>query len=67
MDKKAEPTVTHNGTTYKVADLPEDARKQFLNLQVADSEIKRLQMQLALAQTAKSAYEQALVEELPKE
>ena len=66
MDKKPEPTVTHNGTTYKVADLPEEAKKQFMNMQVADAEIKRLQMQLAFAQTAKSAYEHALVQELPK-
>ena len=67
MAENTEPTVTHNGTTYKVADLPEDARKQFMNLQVAETEIRRLQMQLALAQTAKNAYEQALVKELPKE
>lgn len=67
MEKKEEATLTHDGKTYKVSELNEDARKQFLNVQVADGEIKRLKMQLALAQTALSAYEQALVQQLPKE
>lgn len=57
--------VTINGKTYKVADLSEDARKQLISIQITESEIKRLQAQLAIAQTAKNAYQQALVLALP--
>jgi predicted FMN-binding regulatory protein PaiB len=68
MAKKSdEATLTHNNRTYKVADLPEEAQKQLMNVQAAELEIKRLQMQLALAQTARSAYQLALVEALPRE
>ncbi|MCX6178406.1 MAG: DUF6447 family protein [Chlorobiales bacterium] len=63
--KIEEPTLTHNGTTYKVTELSEEAQKQLINVKVAEGEIRRLQMQLAIAQTAHSAYEQALVAALP--
>ena len=58
--KKEEPSLTVNGVKYFVADLSEEAKKQVLNVQAAESEINRLQMQLALAQTARNAYQQAL-------
>ena len=64
--KIEEPTLTHNGKTYIVSDLPEESQKQLLNATVAENEIKRLQMQLAITQTAHSAYEQALIASLPK-
>ena len=60
-----EPTLTHNGKTYNVSELPEAAQKQLINVKIADSEIWRLQMQLAIAQTAHNAYQQALIELLP--
>ena len=63
--KIEEPTLTHNGKTYKVSELSEEAQKQLLNAKVAENEIRRLQMQLAIAQTAHSAYEQALIASLP--
>jgi len=66
MAKKEEPTLTHNDKSYKVSELSEDARKQLINVQATEAEIRRLQVQLAIAQTARSAYEQALVELLPK-
>ena len=66
MEKKGEPTLTHEGVTYKMSEMSEEARKQFMNVQVADGEIKRLKMQQALAQTALAAYEQELVKLLPK-
>lgn len=55
------PTLTHNGKTYVVSELPEEAQKQLMNIRVAENEIMRLQMQLALTQTAHSAYQQALL------
>lgn len=65
--KNEEPTLTHNGKTYKVSELSEAAQKQLINVKIADTEIRRLQMQLAITQTAHSAYQQALVAELPAE
>ena len=63
--KIEEPTLTHNDVTYKVSELSEESQKQLMNVRVAESEIRRLQMQLAIAQTAHSAYEHALVVSLP--
>ncbi len=63
--KKEESTLTHNGIIYNVSELSEEARKQLVNVRIAENEIRRLQMQLALAQTAHSSYEQALIAELP--
>jgi hypothetical protein len=65
VTKNEEPTLTHNGKTYNVSDLSETAQKQLMNVRIADGEIRRLQMQLAIAQTAHSAYQQALIAELP--
>jgi len=67
MAKSEEATLTHNDKTYKVSELPEDAQKQLLNVQVAEGEIRRLQMQLAIAQTARGAYQKALIDLLPSE
>ncbi|MCG7600457.1 DUF6447 family protein [Halomonas sp. McH1-25] len=65
-DTQASRTVTVNGTDYNLADLSENARSQVVNLRVTDQEIARLQQQLAIAQTARTAYANALQQELPK-
>jgi len=54
-----------NDVDYKLDDLSEDAKGQLQGVQVADAEVKRLNMQLALAQTARNAYMQALQTALP--
>ena len=54
-------TVNVNGKEYAVESLPEAARVQVANVQVADAELARLQQQLALVQTARNAYVAALV------
>ncbi|WP_040475440.1 DUF6447 family protein [Vreelandella jeotgali] len=59
-------TLTIDGTGYNVADLSENAQNQVLNLRVTDQEIEQLQRQLAIHQTARRAYAQALSDELPK-
>ncbi|WP_322529098.1 DUF6447 family protein [Salinicola sp. LHM] len=51
--------ITIDGTEYQIADLSENARNQVMNLRVTDQEIARLQ-QLAIAQTAHTAYARAL-------
>jgi hypothetical protein len=60
-----EPTITIDGTQYKVSDLSEQAKSQITNLRVTDQEIARLQQQMAIAQTARTAYANALKKELP--
>lgn len=52
-------------TDYNIDDLSDAAKAQMQGVQVAENEIKRLNMQLALAQTARNAYMQALQAELP--
>ncbi|MDR5899555.1 DUF6447 family protein [Halomonas vilamensis] len=58
--------VTIDGAEYNLSDLSENARNQVMNLRVTDQEISRLQQQLAITQTARKAYANALAEELPK-
>ena len=63
-DTKAD-TITIDGTQYALDNLTENARAQIVNLRVTDQEIARLQTQLAIAQTARAAYAQALTAQLP--
>ncbi|AQV96478.1 hypothetical protein BJN34_21660 [Cupriavidus necator] len=53
--------ITIDSTRYTTAQLADEARLQLLNVQVADAEITRLQQQLAIAQTARNAYSNALI------
>lgn len=63
MSKKS---ISIDNKEYELAKLNPEARQQLTNLRVADQEIARLQVQLALAQTARNAYGQALKAELDK-
>ena len=56
--------VTIDGVEYAVDQLSEGARSQIVNLRVCDQEIVHLQQQLAIAQTARAAYANALKNEL---
>lgn len=58
-------TVLIDGTEYKLADLSENAKNQLINLRVVDQEIQRLQQQMAIVQTARTAYANELKKELP--
>lgn len=66
MAEKAQ-TVTIDGTQYNLADFSENARVQLGNIRVTDEQIRHLQQQLAIAQTARTAYANALAEELPEQ
>ncbi|MDR5900473.1 DUF6447 family protein [Halomonas vilamensis] len=66
MADEKKQTITIDGTEYNVADLSENAQNQVLNLRVTDAEIEKLKQQLAIHQTARTAYARALQEELPK-
>ena len=56
------PTITINNQPYDTDTLPDSAKQQLQMLAVTDAEIKRLQAQLAIAQTARNAYARALAE-----
>ncbi|AFU44365.1 hypothetical protein C380_03200 [Acidovorax sp. KKS102] len=58
-------SLTFNGNEYSVAALSEAARVQITNIQAVDAEIARLQLQLGIAQTARSAYVGALSAAMP--
>jgi Family of unknown function (DUF6447) len=57
-------TIKIDGKDYDTDKLSAQARAQLTSLQVTDAEIQRLQIQLAIAQTARSAYAKALQDEL---
>ncbi len=56
------PTIKINDVDYDSDKLSKEAQMQLQMLAIADAEIKRLQAQLAIAQTAKNAYAQALIQ-----
>lgn len=66
MADEQNQVITIDDTEYNTADLSENARNQVINLQVTDQEIVRVQQQLAIFQTARTAYARALSDELPK-
>ena len=57
--------VTIDGQSYELESLSDNAKVQLRNLQSVDEEIRRLQIQMAIAQTARAAYASALKSELP--
>lgn len=59
--------ITIDGIEYNLEELSESAQSQVTNLRVTDQEIARLQQQLAIYQTARTAYARALSDELPKQ
>lgn len=65
-DVTANPSIFANGKAYSVKDLSQEARAQFASLQFAESEVKRLEAQVAVAKTAASAYRSALLAQLQK-
>lgn len=66
MSEQNEQKVKINGKEYNLGDLSENAKSQLQSLVFADAEVQRLSRQLALAKTARNAYQQALAAELPK-
>lgn len=66
MTKSTEKTITIDGVEYKVSDLNDNAKNQIVNLRVTDQEIASLNQKLAIAQTARIAYANALAAEVAK-
>jgi hypothetical protein len=60
-------TITIDGKKYAVDKLSAEAKAQVINLRVTDAEIERLNVQMAIAKTARIAYAKALADLLAKE
>ncbi len=58
--------VSIDGVEYKVSDLNDNAKNQIVNLRVTDQEIASLNQKLAIAQTARIAYANALAAAVAK-
>lgn len=59
--------ITIDGKEYDTEQLTENAKNQLGSLQACDQKIRQLQVDLAIAQTARSAYALALKGELPED
>ena len=59
--------VTIDGRDFDLDKLSEPARQQAMNINLVDQEIRRLQFQLKICQTARTAYATALQSALPKD
>ncbi len=66
MAEQEKRSITIDGQEYDLTSLSENARQQVVNLRVTDQEIERLKQRIAIAQTARTAYANALKAELPK-
>ncbi len=56
-----------DGKEYLISDLSDDAKAQIQSLQFVESELARLNALLAVATTAKMAYQSALKDLLPQQ
>ena len=59
--------ITIDGKEYDLENLSDNARSQLNSLRLVDQKIAQLQSDLAITQTARNAYAQALKSELPEE
>lgn len=57
-------TININGKQYDTGSISASARQQIANIRAADQEIERLRLQLAITQTARTAYSNSLLQEL---
>ena len=60
-------SVKINGRDYDLETLSDDAKSALANVSYCDDRIKELQRELAVMQTARSAYANALARALPKD
>jgi len=58
--------ITIDGIEYDTDMLSEDAKAQLLSMRITDQKIANLQSELAILQTARSAYARELLVQLPK-
>jgi len=63
----SEEKVTIDGKEYAAADLSETAKNNLTSMRLVDQKIAENQQELAILQTARNAYANALKEQLPVE
>ena len=66
-DEQQVHTLKINDKEYEIDKLSDAAKAEIRNLRFAEGEVQRLTALLALAQTARNAYTQALMAALPVE
>ena len=59
-----QPKVTIDGREFLLDDLSEDAKEQLASMNIVDAKIADRQQQVAILQTARGAYGQALAKAL---
>lgn len=57
--------ITIDGIEYDADMLSENAKSQLISMQITDQKIANLQAELAILQTARSAYARELLAQLP--
>ena len=60
------PKITVDGTEYNTEDLTENGKAQLASLQFLEQQMVKLKSEIAVYQTARNAYAQALKAELEK-
>jgi len=60
------PNINIDGKEYSLDDMSDNAKNQLASLQFVQSEIRRLESQLAVNKTAASLYSNSLKNELDK-
>ena len=64
--KEKKKTIDIDGKSYEYDSLSEEARAQIINIQFVDNQIQQLKNELAVADTARIGYMNALKSELTK-
>jgi hypothetical protein len=62
-----QPKVTIDEKEYLISDLSDQAKAELGSMNVVDQKIANLQQEVAIMQTARNAYAQALAAALPKD
>jgi hypothetical protein len=62
-----QPKVTIDEKEYLISDLSDQAKSELGSMNVVDQKIANLQQEVAIMQTARNAYAQALAAALPKD
>jgi len=66
MDEESAPTITVDDDEYKISEMSDAAKDQLSNIQFVDGQIRQLQNEWAVSDTARLGYQAALKGELLK-
>ena len=66
MDQKPEGVITIDDDEYKISEMSDAAKAQLSNIQFVDGQIRQLQNEWAVSDTARLGYQAALKVELLK-